>query len=103
LDEPIQVTRVEVGEIEVGEGVEVHDTVIAQPMSVATGKLHDQFPEPLVMPKFDTTSLWPAMGGQPLIAMPEPPAMPVIDWAEIAPPMPEVPTIEDRAVQQEEN
>lgn len=103
LDEPIQVTSVEVGQIEVGDGVKVHDTVIAQPMSVATGKVHDQFPEPLEMPKLDVASLWPAMGGQPLIAMPEPPAMPVIDWAEIAPPMPEVPTIEDRVVQQDEH
>jgi hypothetical protein len=30
-----------------------------------------------------------------MITMPEPPPMPAIDWAEIAPPMPEVPVIED--------
>jgi hypothetical protein len=35
------------------------------------------------------------MGDQPLITMPEPPEMPVIDWAEVAPPIPEVPSIGD--------
>jgi len=29
--------------------------------------------------------------------MPEPSPMPVIDWAEVAPPMPKVPAIEDVA------
>jgi hypothetical protein len=29
------------------------------------------------------------------ITMPKPPPMPVIDWAEVAPPMPEVPTLKD--------
>jgi hypothetical protein len=43
----------------------------------------------------DLQALWPSQGDQPLIAMPDPPAMPVIDWAEIAPPMPEVPVIDD--------
>jgi hypothetical protein len=33
-----------------------------------------------------------------MIAMPDLPDMPIIDWAEIAPPMPEVPVIEDIAV-----
>jgi hypothetical protein len=62
------------------------------------------------MPELDCTSLWPVMSDQEqdtdkqgpsgelasVIAMPEPPAMPVIDWAEVAPPMPEVPVIEDK-------
>jgi hypothetical protein len=46
-------------------------------------------------------ALWPSMDERLLIAMPEPPAMPVIDWAEIAPPMPEVPSIEDIPVSED--
>ncbi|MFC2037919.1 protein kinase [Chloroflexota bacterium] len=103
LDEPIQITKVEVGHVPVGRGVEVHKTIIAHPMSVATGDLSDQFPEPLEMPSLETSDLWPTMGDQPLTAMPEPPPMPVIDWAEIAPPMPEVPTIEDSSVSQDDS
>jgi hypothetical protein len=75
---------------------------------VATGELGELFPQPLEMPELDLGSMWPAVGegdqdkgeeapgleAQPPIAMPEPPPMPVIDWAEIAPPMPEVPTAE---------
>ena len=64
-------------------------------MAVATGEVLDQFPEPLAMPTLDTASLWSTAEGDLLIAMPEPPLMPVIDWAEVAPPMPEVPTIEE--------
>lgn len=110
LDEPIQVTKVEVGQVEVGKGVEIHQAIIAQPMAVASGEVSELFPEALEMPVLDCSSLWPVMGEQgasaedqeaaadapPLIAMPEPPSMPVIDWAEVAPPMPEVPVIEDR-------
>jgi hypothetical protein len=114
LDEPIQVTKVEVGHVEVGKGVEIHPAVIAQPMTVATGEMDELFPDSLEMPVLDCSSLWPAMGEQgasaddqeaaegvpPLIAMPEPPPMPVIDWAEVAPAMPEVPVIEDRRTDQ---
>jgi hypothetical protein len=108
LDEPIQVTKVEVGRVEVGAGVEIHPATIAQPMPVLTGELAELFPEPLAMPELDCSSLWPVMAEQwvseeepdcgppALIAMPEPPAMPVIDWAEVAPPVPEVPVIEDK-------
>ena len=95
LDKPIQITKIDVGHIEVGKGIEVQETVIAQPMAVATGEVLDQFPEPLAMPTLDTASLWSTAEGDLLIAMPEPPLMPVIDWAEVAPPMPEVPTIEE--------
>jgi serine/threonine protein kinase len=95
LDEPIQITKIEIGRIEMGKGVELGETSIAQPMQVATGELGNLFPEPLEMPKMDAGDLWPSTGRGPVIAMPEPPPMPVIDWAEIAPPMPEVPTIED--------
>jgi hypothetical protein len=95
LDEPIQITRIEVGHIEVGSGVELHKTVIAQPSMVATGELQSQFPEPLKMPDVDDSALWPTADDQWVITMPEPPAMPVIDWAEIAPPMPQVPTMDD--------
>ncbi len=94
LDEPIQVTKVEVGRVEMGTGIEVQQTTIAQPTSVVTGEQAGLFPEPLPMPQLDMGALWP-MEEQPMIAMPEPPSMPVVDWAEIAPPMPEVPTIED--------
>jgi hypothetical protein len=95
LDEPIQVTRVDVGRIEVGSGIEQQETVIAQPMMVATGDLEVEFPAPLEMPRLDLQDLWPEMGDQPLISMPELPEMPTIDWAEVAPPMPEVPKIYD--------
>lgn len=95
LDEPIQVTRVEVGRLEIGKGVELTDTKIAQPMQVASSELAVEFPEPVEMPKLDMESLWPSLGDEEAIAMPVPPEMPVIDWAEVAPPMPEVPTIED--------
>jgi serine/threonine protein kinase len=103
LDEPIQVTRVDVGHIEVGNGVEQQETVIAQPMMVATDALDVDFPSPLEMPKLDLEGLWPEMGDHPLVSMPQPPEMPVIDWAEIAPPMPEVPKIFDISVAEVED
>lgn len=97
LDTPIQITKIEVGHIEVGKGIEMREMVIAQPMPVAIGEAIEQFPEPLAVPTLDTASLWATVDEQLAIAMPEPPAMPVIDWAEIAPPMPEVPTMDDIA------
>jgi serine/threonine protein kinase len=101
LDEPIQVTKVEVGRVKVGKGVEVHDTVIAEPMVVVSDDLEVEFPELMEIPRLDVESLWPSLGDEPMIAMPEPPAMPDIDWAEIAPPMPEVPVISDTPVDEE--
>jgi serine/threonine protein kinase len=95
LDEPIQVTRIDVGSLEMGKGIELHETTIMQPLSVATGEVQNQFPDLLEMPKLDLAELWPTTGDEPLIAMPEPPVMPVIDWAEVAPPMPEVPSVEN--------
>lgn len=104
LDEPIQVTTVEVQhqhvgekkeiELGVGQGVKVHETSIAQPMLVATGDVQEMFPDPLPMPAAASLDSWPAQSEAPVLAMPEPPAMPVIDWAEIAPEMPKVPSIE---------
>ncbi|MFN2290116.1 MAG: serine/threonine protein kinase [Anaerolineae bacterium] len=91
LKEPIQITRVDVGRVEVGHGIEVMDTVIAEATPVATGDVLEQFPEPLQMPELDLGDLWPTMGKQQPMAMPEPPEMPDIDWAETPPPMPEVP------------
>lgn len=101
LDEPIQITTIDVGRIEVGSGIEMQQTTIAQPMSVATGEEVGMFPDALPMPQVALEDLWPTMGDQDMIAMPEPPSMPIIDWAEIAPPMPEVPTIEDLSVDEE--
>ena len=105
LDEPIQVTKVEVSradvsegvavKMEVGQGVDVRETIIAKHRSVATGEVLTDFPEPLEMPQLGTSDLWPTLDEQPALAMPEPPPMPVVDWAEIAPEMPEVPTLED--------
>jgi serine/threonine protein kinase len=95
LDEPIQVTKVDVGRVKMGSGVDVRQTTIAQPMMVATGEMESEFPVPLEMPTIDMSEICPSMGGQPLIAMPDPPEMPAIDWAEIAPPMPEMPSIEE--------
>jgi Protein kinase domain len=98
--EPIQITTIDVGTVEVGKGIAMENTVIATPMEVATGELASMFPTPLVMPQVDMSSLAPA-ADQALISMPEPPPMPVIDWADIAPPMPEVPTIEDIPIRRE--
>jgi hypothetical protein len=103
LDEPIQITTINVGRIEMGAGVKLEQTTIAQPMSVATGEQAEMFPEPLPMPQVDLEGLGLGVVEQPLIAMPEPPEMPVIDWAEIAPPMPEVPSMEDIAAPEEED
>jgi len=101
LDQPIQITRVEVGRVEIGKGVERTETVIAQPMTVASGELAVEFPAPLEMPQLDMQHLWPSLGDQPMIAMPEPAAMPVIDWADVAPPIPEVPTIDQVSAREE--
>jgi len=95
LDEPIQVTRIDVGQFTVGKGIDVQPTTIARPMMVASGELEASFPAPLPMPEIGADDLWPTSQGEPMIAMPEPPPMPKIDWAEVAPPMPEVPSIED--------
>ncbi len=103
LDEPIQVTKVDVGQVEVGKGVEVRETLIAQPQAVAISEGSVQFPEPLEIPRLDMEGLWPSLKDESTIAMPEPPAMPVIDWAEIAPPMPEVPTIQDLPADEEKD
>lgn len=97
LDEPIQVTKVEVGHVEVGKGVELKETDFARPMPVTTDILDVEFPEPLEMPRLDAQSIWASLDDAVPIAMPKPPSMPTIDWAEAAPPMPEVPTIEDIA------
>jgi hypothetical protein len=98
--EPIQVTTIGVGSVQMGKGIETVQTVIARPMEVATGELAAMFPGPLAMPQVDMSGLAPAADAS-LITMPEPPPMPVIDWASIAPPMPEVPTIEDIPIKQE--
>jgi hypothetical protein len=95
LDEPIQVTHVDVGRVRVGSGIEMGETVIAQPMAVASLEMDVEFPEPLDMPELGVQELWAAVDHEAAIAMPEPPDMPSIDWAEIAPPMPQVPVIED--------
>ena len=94
LDEPIQVTKVDVGRVRIGKGIEMSETVIARPMAVAGSDLEVEFPEPLDMPELDVHQ-WADFEHRPVIAMPEPPEMPSIDWAEIAPPMPTVPVIED--------
>jgi serine/threonine protein kinase len=101
LDEPIQITKIDVGRIEVGKGVEIRETVIAKPRTVATTELAAEFPEPLEMPQVRPQDLWPEVDGKSMIAMPEPPPMPVIDWAEVAPPMPQVPSMEDLSADEE--
>jgi serine/threonine protein kinase len=94
LDEPIQVTKVDVGRVRVGKGIEMSETVIARPTAVAGHDLEVEFPEPLAMPALGVHQ-WAEFEQEPAIAMPEPPEMPDLDWAEIAPPMPEAPVIED--------
>jgi serine/threonine protein kinase len=95
LEAPIQITTIEVGSIEIGQGIKVRPTVIARPMLVAADEQTELFPEPLPMPELDIEELWPIVDDEPLIAMPEPPPMPEIDWAEVAPPMPHVPVVQD--------
>ena len=95
LDEPIQVTKVEVGRVEQGKGVDVEATTISRPAAVVGGELAALFPEPLPMPEMDAGGGWPGAEAAVTPAMPEPPEMPVIDWAEVAPPMPEVPSLEE--------
>ncbi len=101
LDEPIQVTKVDVGRVEVGEGVELHETTISQPLTVAGSEMAIQFPDPLEMPQIDAQGLWPEPDGRPVIAMPEPPPMPSVDWGELVPPMPDVPSIHDASTDEE--
>lgn len=103
LDEPIQRTRVEVGRIEVGKGVEIHETVIARPVMAISSEMGDQFPELLEMPQIDAAELWSSLSAQVVIPMPEPLPMPAIDWAEVAPPMPQVPTFESSVGQGEDD
>ena len=64
-------------------------------MQVASGELAADFPQALEMTRVDMRILEVATGGRTEIAMPEPRPMPITDWAEIAPPMPQAPTIED--------
>jgi hypothetical protein len=94
LDEPIQVTKVDVGRVHIGKGVEASETVIARPTAVAGPDLDVEFPEPLDMPHLEVHK-WAATEQGPAIEMPEPPPIPDVDWAEIAPAMPKVPKIED--------
>jgi len=103
LAQPIQITKIEVGRVQMGKGVELHDTVIAAPMQVATGELLDLFPEPLEVPRIGAQDLWLTVLEEAQVIMPEPPPMPVIDWAEIAPPMPEVPTFDEILVDREDD
>jgi hypothetical protein len=101
LDEPIQISKVEVTGFSVGSGVELTRTDFAKPMPVASDDLTGDFPAPLEMPPIDIQVLQPSLGDQPMISMPELPTMPIIDWAEVAPPMPKVPTIEDIPAEKE--
>jgi hypothetical protein len=92
LDEPIQVTQIQVGRVEVGAGVELRQTTIAAPTPIVAADLEVTFPEPLEMPQ-PGSELWPQAGGPLGITMPQPPPMPVVDWAALAPPPPEIPSI----------
>jgi serine/threonine protein kinase len=95
LDEPIQVTKVEVGKVKTGEGPRIEKISILQPLSVTSGEIAAQFPEPLEMPELGSQDLWEVVMSDSQITMPDALEMPVIDWAEAAPPMPEVPVFED--------
>ncbi|MGD2039305.1 MAG: protein kinase [Anaerolineae bacterium] len=113
LDEPIQVTKIDVKDLDVGreavvpletgKGVEVQKTSFSEPMMVATGDMAAHFPEPLPMPHVDVPGEMPLIDVEAKLAMPKPPPMPTIDWAELAPEMPEVPTIEDISVAAEDD
>jgi serine/threonine protein kinase len=95
LDEPILRTTIDVGSLEVGKGIQLHDIIIFTPSPVATGDVLDLFPEAPEVPRIKVQDLQTFMGERLVPAMPQPPPMPVIDWGNIAPPMPEVPIIED--------
>jgi len=64
----------------------------ARPVSAASVEPGAQFPDPLPMPEIDLEGVWAHLAEQTRLCMPEPPTMPVIDWAEVAPPMPEIPS-----------
>ena len=102
-DEPIQITTVGVGHIEVGRGVEVQQTIITGPMLVTSSEQAELLPKPLPMPQIDLEGLWSTVEEQATIAVPELLPMPIVDWAEIAPPTPEVPVIEDILVSEEDD
>ena len=70
LDEPIQVSKVEVTGFTVGSGVELTHTDFAKPMPVASDALTGDFPAPLEMPPIDIQVLQPSLGDQPMISMP---------------------------------
>jgi serine/threonine protein kinase len=95
LDEPIQITTIEVGHVEMGSGVEIHETAISDPTSVAGTEIAALFPQPLEMPRLDLAVLGLAAEDQEVLSMPEPLPMPTFEWAEVAPPMPAVPSIGD--------
>ena len=95
LDEPIQVTKVEVGKVKTGKGPEIKKISILQPLSVTSGEVAAQFPDPLEMPELGSQDLWEVVMSDSLITMPDALEMPVIDWAEAAPSMPDVPVFED--------
>jgi len=95
LDEPILRTKVDVGSLVVGRGIQMHDVVIFRPSPVATGDVLDLFPKAPEVPRIEVKVLQSVMGERLVLPMPEPLPMPSIDWGDIAPPMPEVPVIED--------
>ena len=91
----IQITRIDVGTVEMGKGIEVQQTTISSPLAVATGELTAMFPEPLAMPEVDSSSLTMGLGDKNMPAMPPPPPMPTVDWANMVPPLPKVPTVDE--------
>jgi serine/threonine protein kinase len=101
LDEPILRTKIDVGSLGVGEGIQMTDVEIFRPTPVATGEVLNLFPEAPVVPRIEVKALQSVMGDRLVLAMPEPPSMPEIDWADIAPPMPEVPVFDDDATNAE--
>ena len=90
----IQITTIDVGKVEMGKGLETEAINIVTPLTVATGELATLFPEPVAMPAVDTSSLSMALGDASMPAMPEPPPIPQIKWADLVPPLSEVPTVE---------
>ena len=68
-------------------------TAVRPPMGPVTTDTAPRFPEPLPMPEIDLEGVWARLAEQTRLCMPEPLEMPVLDWAEIAPPMPEIPAV----------
>ena len=103
LAQPIQITKIDVGSVEVGAGDTVAGHRHRQAHVGSDRRCARPVPRALEVPTIVPEDLWAFVLDLAPVVMPEPPPMPTIDWAEIAPPMPEVPTFDDSLVDPEDD